>query len=194
MTNKERILRYLAGKMNEAEKKSFEKDLELSGDLADDMNKINNHLKNIKYDRQIELDENYFTNLIPKVRSRLELKKEAKYDFSFRRGLALGFVILVFFLVIYRTGDREVYLPAENDLSIVSDSTLMDFIDETDYLTMDESFEQYTFADNYLADIELDPGLFLINNSNDFNGVITDILIDDDVQKMIEAISKKKIL
>lgn len=180
--------------MNEAEKKSFEKDLELSGDLADDMNKINNHLKNIKYDRQIELDENYFTNLIPKVRSRLELKKEAKYDFSFRRGLALGFVILVFFLVIYRTGDREVYLPAENDLSIVSDSTLMDFIDETDYLTMDESFEQYTFADNYLADIELDPGLFLINNSNDFNGVITDILIDDDVQKMIEAISKKKIL
>jgi len=73
--NDEKILKYISDSMNETERTSFESELEHSEDLRTDLDEVRAKLGEIIIPRDIEADERYFANILPRVMERLEEKK-----------------------------------------------------------------------------------------------------------------------
>ncbi|NMB81793.1 MAG: hypothetical protein GYA14_08240 [Ignavibacteria bacterium] len=72
------ILKYLSGLMSPGEKNNFEEKLLNDPSLKEELEKVNSTLANINSIKDIELNEIYFNNLLPKVRNNLAGYKRRK--------------------------------------------------------------------------------------------------------------------
>lgn len=76
-TNNEILLKYLADALDENEKTAFESKLSKSNELQGRLFRLKNQIDDLNVGAEI-LDERYFSNLLPKVRERLEKKGKSK--------------------------------------------------------------------------------------------------------------------
>jgi hypothetical protein len=76
--NEEKILKYFSDSLNEKERTEFEKELSLSKELNDEFMVFKKRIDLLKLDHDISLDERYFANLLPRMKSRM-----AKRNFSY---------------------------------------------------------------------------------------------------------------
>jgi len=71
-SNKEKILNYLSDQMSEEEKHKFESELNSSSELKREFNDAKEKLDKLSFNDDVSLEEDYFVNLLPKTRAKLE--------------------------------------------------------------------------------------------------------------------------
>lgn len=101
--NKEQILKYLAGMLSEEEKREFEKRLEISLELKNEYEEIVKSLQRLSEIKEIELDERYFTSLLPRIFERIRTDEERlseKKKLSLIRKLSYSLPILIIAAII----------------------------------------------------------------------------------------------
>lgn len=74
----DRVIKYLSGLMDPDDKSNFEEKLSNDPSLKEELEKINSVLANINSIKDIELNETYFNNLLPRVRNKLTGYKRRK--------------------------------------------------------------------------------------------------------------------
>jgi hypothetical protein len=74
--NNNKILNYLSGRMTDEESHLFDKELSESKELKAELELVKARLTDLKVAGQVELDERYFANLLPRVFDKLETKKK----------------------------------------------------------------------------------------------------------------------
>jgi hypothetical protein len=92
----EELLKYLSGIPNEDEKKAFEEKLEKSVELTEQLHSAKEILSGFDV-KNIPVNENYFNNMIPLVRRRIDSQKRF---FTFKKLYYLAPALTVIFLAI----------------------------------------------------------------------------------------------
>ena len=129
----ERIILYVDGQMNEVEKTSFEKELYVSASLTEDLNKYKKILSGISEIKNTPVEDDYFVQMIPKFRGRLELQRKLKLLPKLVFSISTIAAILIFFIftfnknssnvntVIPATGNQAPNTSSYSELSSLSD-------------------------------------------------------------------------
>lgn len=105
MTDKNKILLYLDGRLSRREKTEFENQLKNSSELQEEFENIRKKFSLLKDLNNIEFDDSYFINMVPNVRERLEKKNRIFLipRFAFP---AIG-VILVALILVFTFNKKE---------------------------------------------------------------------------------------
>jgi hypothetical protein len=99
--NEERILKYLSDLLNEKERAELEKEFSNSKELHDEFMFLKNQIDSLKIDNEMSVDERYFANLLPRMRTRIEKRDFAYYSkriYYIAPTLAAVVVLLLFIL------------------------------------------------------------------------------------------------
>lgn len=145
MKASDKIILYLDGQLNEDERIRFEKELESSAELRNELTKFRKFAAEIGELKNIETEPDYFVNMVPHFRERLSAKK--KYKLMPRLALGLSTItaiaIILIFVLNYKT--TEVNNIANNISDSVTQnyslnfSPLNDQIDLTNLTTNDDA-------------------------------------------------------
>jgi hypothetical protein len=94
----EKMIKYFAGEMSSSEKEEFERIIILSPSLQEEVAKYRDFFSNFSKARNPEIEEDYFINLIPKFREKLEFGRKKRYHpvFSFASAVVTVIIILLF--------------------------------------------------------------------------------------------------
>ncbi|MFO7445777.1 MAG: hypothetical protein R6W90_05390 [Ignavibacteriaceae bacterium] len=150
----EKIIRYVDGEMDTLEKKEFEKELENSTLLKEELSAYRNLLAETKGTQNIPVDDNYFVSVIPEFR--LRQKKESKNKFF--PGLAFGVSLAVIVLLFVITNNKE-------GGDVIPDNTLAEYTVEE----VDSILNYYT---PYYSDIDS-----AISNDKNISNAVDDMLL-----------------
>ena len=103
------IILYVDGQLDETEKARFEKELENSFELREELNRYKNFIGGIKQFKEPALNESYFVEMIPRFRGRAEEKKKLKYIPRLAIGTtAISVILIVFFFTFAHKENRTV--------------------------------------------------------------------------------------
>ena len=199
----ERIILYLDNQMNADEKASFEKELNSSAKLADDLNKYKEILSDISNVNNISTANDYFVQMIPKFRGRLELQKKLqlmpKLVFSFTTIAA----ILIFFIFTFNQNNKNVktttYTTGLQTSTNSSYSELSSLSDQFNFSTMssEEIANSNSILDSLLIEeLHLTPQslntITADNNNTDLNSLVQGIN-EKEADQIYNEILRKKI-
>ena len=134
----EDILKYLSGLMNNEEITEFENKLAVDSSFKERYNLIKEKAGEVSSVREIELNEAYFNNLLPKVHEKLIKRKKVKLIREY--ALILPTVITVLLVIIMSILDRngEIDFPKSLASEVVNN---IDDDELADNLIKDYSFE-----------------------------------------------------
>lgn len=184
MNNKEKIIRYLDNQLSQKEKELFEKELSASAELKTELEsflKVKNAVKSAK---DLKLDENYLSSIVPRFQEKLEKKK--KFAVYKNLGYAFSFA-LVFFIsfMIYNPFGNE----NENDLEEFAQS-----LTETEKLEVLGYINGHNDLENY-ADLSVIDSQFGLENviKNITNKSELSSYYDLEVEKLSENISSEEL-
>lgn len=169
--NDERILKYLSDLMNEKEKSNFEKELTNSEELKSNYDSIINHLEVANISKFVNVNEMYFTNILPRVRERLEKKKKS-YSWKsvyYLTPTAAAVVILSLFLFNSKTEFEMQYKELANEVI--------------------NNFSDHEVSDKYFTELDSNPAdLIFITETGELNIQIPEGLeiSSDSYQGLIE--------
>lgn len=169
--NDERILKYLSELMNEKEKSNFEKELTSSEELKSNYESIINHLEVANISKYVTINEMYFTNVLPRVRERLEKKKKS-YSWKsvyYLTPTAAAVVILSLFLFNSKTEFEMQYKELANEVV--------------------NNFSDHEVSDKYFTELDSNPAdLIFFTEPGEFNIQIPEGLeiSSDSYQGLIE--------
>lgn len=104
MKSNDEILKYIADIMTEKEKSDFEKRVEQSEDLKNELRKYQNSLKEVSTLADINEESAYFQNLLPRVRTRLDKEKKFKWSPKFAYLVTTATAILLIVINIGKFG------------------------------------------------------------------------------------------
>lgn len=97
----DKIILYIDGQMDPAEKLLFEEKLKNSAQLRKELEKYKSLLNELKDLNEVKIDENYFIRIVPNFREKLKKKNRSKFSPEFALGLsALTALLIVLILVI----------------------------------------------------------------------------------------------
>ncbi len=152
-TNKEKILKYISGQLNQEELIIFEEELKKSDQLKTDYDNIKLQLDDLSTRKEFETNEIYFANLLPRVYQRIDKKKKF-WKFGgiyYLVPTATAVVVLFLFLLNtktnYDTGYKDLANEVVNNLS------------------------DQEVSDKYLTELEIDPTDYVLNQNNDEHNV-----------------------
>src|SRR5574338_1109051 len=158
MNTNEQIVKYLDGKMNEAEKLHFEEILAEDPDLRKRTARMRNVISSLKSDAEPAADETYFVNMLPVFYSRLGKKKKfliSKLAYS----LSTAAAVVITLFVILRSGS-EINVPDLNEINAkLSEKEL------------NETLNQYS-DNNSLGDL-------MNSASAETDSIVTDMVSDE---------------
>ncbi len=100
--NNEEILKYLSGMLDEVDKQAFEEKLKTSEELTQQYNSIKGMLTGFKK-QDINVDENYFINIIPRFREKINSRKNKLRKTIYYLAPTLTIVILAVLLYPYNS-------------------------------------------------------------------------------------------
>ena len=146
---KDEVLRYLAGMMSESETKLFEQKLKASDELNSQLRCVREKLSDLDL-KNIDANELYFNNLLPRMRERLEYKKKhsvLKKIYYLAPALTIIITVIIFFPRSSRSTEfnyqdlAEVVVNNINDEEVTSkyvsenilDPSLSPIVDNSDY-------------------------------------------------------------
>ncbi|MEW6652229.1 MAG: hypothetical protein AB1394_02045 [Bacteroidota bacterium] len=135
--NRERILRYLSELMDENEKSAFERELKTDSQLSNDLSLLRERL-HIFTIADAEVDERYFTSLLPKVKRRIEKPLKSKLLPRLAFGLPTIAAVVIAGIVFIKSGFNT------NNASYDMLNEIVNNIDDE------------IISSKYITDIELD--------------------------------------
>ncbi len=148
-TNEEKILKYISGQLTKEELFVFEEDLKKSDQLKKDYDNIKLQLDDLSIGSELETNEIYFTNLLPKVYQKIDKKKKFwKFGPIYYLVPTVSAVVVLFlFLFNNKTTNDTGYKDLANEVvNNISDQEV---------------------SDKYLVELETDPANYLSNQNND---------------------------
>jgi hypothetical protein len=166
--NEEKIVSYLSGMMTDDERLIFEGELSKSEELKKDFDDMKISLNELSASNQIELNETYFINLLPRVRERLEVKKKHWLirNFYYLVPTVAATIVLFMFIFNSKTNFEMNYKEVANEVvNNISDKEV---------------------SEKYLAELEVDPS----NSLSEENSADLTVQIPSEVEVNKEAISK----
>lgn len=198
-TNNEKVLAYLADVMSESEKTEFEKEMQNSDELKMLVEKYSANMDSLKTINDVSLDEMYFANLLPKVRTKLdESKKSKSFNWFVTSIPAAVLSIFVLFNIFYlNTETPQTFQQILNKVVAESDSGTIAQIAK-DYSTTfyDDFSEGDEVIDEYLTDIDVES----IDQSSDITHPVIDAyayydnLSEEEMDHLYNTLINKKIL
>ena len=102
----DKIILYLDNQMSDEEKLVFEDELKKSETLRRELENYKNLLGEIKEIENISIDEDYFSQMVPKFRGRMEERRKFRIIPKFALGITTIAAILV--LIIYTSNNKNV--------------------------------------------------------------------------------------
>ena len=102
----DKIILYLDGQMSDDEKLVFEDELKRSETRRRELEDYKNFLGDIKEVQNISIDENYFSQMIPKFRGRME--ERSKFRIIPKFALGITTIAAVLLLVLYISKNKSV--------------------------------------------------------------------------------------
>ena len=120
----EKLIKYFAGEMSSSEKVEFEKKINESPTLKEEVSKYQNFFSNINETVKPEVEESYFINLVPRFRDKLVQSGKKKYRplFSF----AMAAVTVIIILLFIPNSNRVVH--NENTSANYSSTEITDYL------------------------------------------------------------------
>jgi len=201
MTN-EKILKYLAGLMNQEESRRFEKELQENNELKEELEAVESSLSKMQKASSPETESVYFANLA--VRAREKMQKKKKFHFAPQLATALTAVLFLIVGIFYFDNSfEESYftqteikriLENENDLE---NPQLNLIIDEDYYNVLSEYYEQsrssfeidFSVLDSLQTDLN-DEELLLTTGAEDFE--LTENLSENEIEFLQNKIKEIK--
>jgi hypothetical protein len=178
----EKIIKYFAGEMSPADKVEFENAVAASPALQKEIRKYRDFFSSIDDTGNPDVEENYFINLLPKFRERLDNNRKKKYHpvFSFASAVLTVIIVLLFMprtekIIKDNNGNTVNYSPTEI----------------TDYLSINSEQPMLT---NLPADVEanydsvLDNMIYNELDVNEQNLVTTDLIDRLDYNTLIQSV------
>lgn len=117
----DKIILYVDGQMNDVDKANFEKELEGSPELKEQLRKYLQFLEDMKSVNDSALEESYLVEMIPRLRGRAEEKKKLKYIPKLALGTAAVSILLIAFVLSFN-GRQVVKSSLNNVTSSVTSS------------------------------------------------------------------------
>ncbi|GBD90901.1 hypothetical protein BMS3Abin04_01622 [bacterium BMS3Abin04] len=116
--NKEKILNYLSDQMSEEEKRKFESELNSSSELKREFNEAKEKLDKFSFNDDVYLEEDYFGNLLPKTRAKLEKDDVPFYKkkIAFAVPVLAAIIIVLIFIVDGTNTSSKEHFITFNDL------------------------------------------------------------------------------
>src|SRR4030067_1010173 len=102
---KEEIRKYIEGELSGEELINFEKEINNSPELKKEIDSLRNVLNQFKKLKNVNADENYFTNILPRFRESTYKQKQLRIKPSFAVGSIL--IVLITIIVFFITTNKE---------------------------------------------------------------------------------------
>ncbi len=163
----EDILKYLSGLMYGEEKIDFENKLAVDSSFKERYNQIKEKAEEFSLVREIELNEVYFNNLLPKVHEKLRKRKKAKLIREYALVLPSVIAVLLVLLLTILNRSGEIDIPKSLASEVINN------IDD------DEQ------ADNLIKDYSLESVLNLSQRNGEF-----EIYIPENVNLSLNSVSQ----
>ena len=201
-TNK-KIIEYLDDQLSKSEKASFEKELNSSPSLQSEFLQYKKFKESLSGFKNIEVDEYYFIETIPKFRTRQSLLK--RYKTVPRLTLSLSTLLaVVLILVIFIPRSNKVVAP--NKVLVVVDSSGNDFSTLLDpnsdnfnlnYISSSEASHYDSLLNSMITkSLDLSPSelsYIAPNNNSDLSGLLKNIN-EKEADNIYNEVLKQKIL
>jgi len=183
MNNMDLFIKYEQDMMSEKEKEKFEKKLHTSSNFRQEYDLYKEKLSSLS--TNIDVDEQYFVNLLPNVRTKMDKQK------SFQPFKKIVYVFPVVLLAVFLTFELENnnnnfyynfdewFNEFTNDEEVIEE-LFVDALSLSDsYLLIENSFEEYSEEILELSDEE-------IQKENLGNYILEDAVNEDFIQKFSE--------
>lgn len=170
MKNDDKIRKYLEGELTSEELKKFEAEINYSPGLKKEIGSYKNTLNQFKRLKNIDVDDSYFVNILPRFRERFIKQKLSKLKPAFVLGSAVIFLISLLAVFLFKN-DKSI----ENE-NIVVEEISNEGIDS--YLNShNQDFSTFQLTENVPEEYD---SLFssMIMNELDLNGNSGDYLVD----------------
>jgi len=147
--NNEKIMKYISAQMNETERSAFENELAESKQLQLELSEIKNRLTGLNVYNDLNVEETYFTNLLPRVHERLRKKKRfwKLESIYYLVPSTAAVVVLFFFIFNSKKGFETQYKDIANEIA--------------------NNITDQEVSDKYLSEIETEPLVALVPQNND---------------------------
>jgi len=188
------ILKYLEGKLNEAEKTRFETELKNSPSLQNELWMYKNVLDEFSGYKDIPVDDDYFRNMVPLFRSKLpgKLKRFPLQKVSFVSAAAL-MVVMFLFLLLNKTENIQ------NITNNLDEHELMELWDKFSSDVLPAEFAADNTVDStinalYLNELNITPeteAYFFADRRSDVTTIVKDIN-DEEADNIYNEIINKK--
>lgn len=199
---KDRVLNYLADLLSEVERENFLSDLKTDSELAELYQTETKKLNSFEIPKSI--NEDYFTNLLPKVREKLDKKRELRwYQNSFAK-YAIPFIFIIAVGINFINFDNESML---DNFSIFTDSSDYDLLLSSDNDFIDELLEEDYQSEDGLIEIldeENETNLISLNDFSDYSNVLennnyidqidTYSISEEEIEEILKNLSSEETL
>lgn len=191
MNTEKKIYLYLEGELSAEERKSFEQELENSPELQNDLNLYRKFVSAVNETKNISVESDYFSNIIPEFNRRFEGRKEKRiypkiaYAFS-----ALVILFLVYF-VLFNTQNRQVIKSNQVLTENSSNTNSNGFFDITNFSVDELIPSNLTATDKEVYNSELNS---ILEKELNISSDSTKLLVADqllDYNSIIDNISQK---
>lgn len=182
-TNKEKILKYLSGLMEGAEKEIFERELDSSEEMNAEFNKQKKLLSDFKELGEVEVNETYFVNLLPRVNEKTKYKGKA-VNFIPKYALVFTFTVVIMitvFNVVNKNDNKELFTFDNSELN----SNIIEAINESSDETVKDYISSITYYNDYsdLADLDISEDI-MTKNILDINGSeLSSYSLEDNIEQ-----------
>ena len=206
MNENDEILRYISDLMTDEEKKAFDAQLTGSVELSEKLEESRRKISNLKNLSSIVEHSPYFTNLLPRVRSRLDDK--SPFITASRLAYILPVIVIIFsFILNYFDGRNNNFTPQPESFSLMiseavdesNNESLTQILEEDIYFglndfplsELDAEIQNGSYFDlnlgyqNYINNRDL-PVLDELNYYDKFN--------DQDIEEVYKILLNKEIL
>jgi hypothetical protein len=107
MKTVEKIYLYLEGELTPEEKTSFEKELDNSPELQKELKLYQDFISDVKETKDLQLRSNYFDNVVPEFREKLETKERKLYYPKIAYALPAFIILFLVLFFLFNTQNKK---------------------------------------------------------------------------------------
>jgi hypothetical protein len=182
----DRIYKYLSSTLNNSDKEKFEKDLEHSNELREQLNSVKLSLNNFVETSKVDINDTLITNNFIALKNSQNSSPRLKFKLSY--GLTV-FLIVFVSSTIYFFNNESIQSDIDLNLSNIDDSLLINWVSEKNILETES--ELYDLS---ITSSEVDIFTEFLSDPNITLTDIELIISEEEIQYLSEKLKINKIL